>query len=492
MIILIDRLRIDCVDCVRLVRHRCDQIGLRMICSDRHRSTRMGREKGQALIYGLFVLVAGLVALFFLFNTGQLIAEKTKLVNTADAVAYSAGVMHARALNFDAYTNRALMANEVMIAQAVSIASWTRHVALHTHNVPPLLCYNIYTAIPPRLGLLYYTAACFGLSIGPVGAAADEVDRTVQDIAREAVRSSEAAKVLLQGAQQAMAASFLPARARLMQQVADANYAGDGSVNVAALPLTDGYVFFDGEPFIKSYGGAGRGRFKEAALSAAYKDSFVEQRSWSERSPWPCLISSGADFKRRGGTGMVGLDEWKAVDTAALHRWHPDWSWSGFDCDDEPELPLGYGSQIASKARQEQDGGNYGGVRDNPVTHSRAASVASADWRYSGLPTFDELSGPALAQADPRLKFAVALTRDQAQTKTSAGTSAIRPSGRIAIYQGPMAAGRLSAVSTSEVFFRRPTARIDGQFELGSLFNPYWQVHLIPNSAADVAAAILP
>lgn len=53
-----------------------------------HAFTSIRRQGGQALIYGLFVLLGGLAALFFLFNTGQLTAEKTKLANTADAVAY--------------------------------------------------------------------------------------------------------------------------------------------------------------------------------------------------------------------------------------------------------------------------------------------------------------------------------------------------------------------------------------------------------------------
>jgi hypothetical protein len=47
----------------------------------------------------------------------------------------------------------------------------------------------------------------------------------------------------------------------------------------------------------------------------------------------------------------------------------------------------------------------------------------------------------------------------------------------------------LAAVSTSEVFFRRP-ARDDGRTELASLFNPYWQVHLISTSSAEIAQAI--
>lgn len=34
------------------------------------------RQRGQALIYGIFVLIGALASLFFLFNTGQLSQEK--------------------------------------------------------------------------------------------------------------------------------------------------------------------------------------------------------------------------------------------------------------------------------------------------------------------------------------------------------------------------------------------------------------------------------
>ena len=65
------------------------------------------------MVYGIFVVFSALIALFFLFNTGQLSREKTKLVNTSDAGAYSAGVMNARTLNYEAYANRAMLANIV-------------------------------------------------------------------------------------------------------------------------------------------------------------------------------------------------------------------------------------------------------------------------------------------------------------------------------------------------------------------------------------------
>jgi len=93
------------------------------------------RQRGQALVFGIFLLMAGLAGLYFLFNAGQLTAEKTRLVTTADAVAHGADVMQARALNFDAYANRALVANEVLVAQMVSLSSWAQYAQTHADNL---------------------------------------------------------------------------------------------------------------------------------------------------------------------------------------------------------------------------------------------------------------------------------------------------------------------------------------------------------------------
>ncbi|PHV04091.1 hypothetical protein CSQ96_27660 [Janthinobacterium sp. BJB412] len=449
-------------------------------------------QRGQALIYGVFVLMGGLAALMFLFNTGQLTAEKTKLVNTADAVAYSAGVMHARALNFDAYTNRALMANEVMIAQAVSIASWSAHVVKHTQNVPPLGCYTIYS-VPVALVLVDYVPVCYLLSLPGAEVVAVGVDSVIQTAANATVAASEVAKGILQGAQANMAATFLLERKILMQQVADANYANDGTVHVDTIPITDNFSLFDGEPFIHSYSGADRTRFKEAVVEAANRDAFVKQRSWTSANNFPCILGNKAAFRRRGGTELIDFDEWKAMDTASLHRW--SWHWHGLfhlpTCDDD-EMPLGYAAQAAATGPTDDSSAGYGNSRsDNPDASSSASSV---DWHYSGLPTFYDISVPAQGytstEPNPRLKFAIRLTRAKSQHKTSDGTSDIKPTGRLAIIDGRPASDVLAAVATSEVYFERPVGRSDGKTELASLFNPYWQVHLISTSTADMAIAV--
>jgi len=67
-----------------------------------------------------------LLSVIFLYRSGQLTSEKMQLQNAADAAAYSATTLEARALNFSAYTNRAMIGNEVAIGQIVGLLSLSR------------------------------------------------------------------------------------------------------------------------------------------------------------------------------------------------------------------------------------------------------------------------------------------------------------------------------------------------------------------------------
>lgn len=432
-------------------------------------ASRPHRQRGQALIYGLFVLSASLVALFFLFNTGQLSSEKTKLVNTADAVAFSAGVLHARALNFDAYTNRAMIANEVLIAQTVSVSSWIQYAQEHVADVPPLNCYEVVYSVPFWLGLVNYVPLCTALS-WPTGASLVDATRAAfEPLGEWTVRAAEVSKANLQMAQSTMFVALLPARAKLMQEVADANYLNDGTVKVDLIPLTDQFSSFDGAPFIKSHADGERTRFKDLETLAAYEDPFVRNRTWASRSPWPCILAPRGDVEREGQTTLDGFDDWKASDRASLsvESWHIHLF--SFGCENDAVYGLG--------------------------DRGRSAS----EWGYSGVPKSFDLSEAArayspsdadAAKRDPRLKFAIRVTRSNVEARTSMGRSTVKPTGTLDIFKGAEAKDVMAAVATSEVYFERSAARADGKIELASLFNPYWQVHLISNSPVDVAAAI--
>lgn len=90
-------------------------------------------EKGQALVFTLLFVAATGVVCLLLFNSGMLANTKTQLQNAADAGAYSGAVMLARDHNFSAYTNRAMVANQVAVAQLVSLKSYMEDAA-NTHQ----------------------------------------------------------------------------------------------------------------------------------------------------------------------------------------------------------------------------------------------------------------------------------------------------------------------------------------------------------------------
>lgn len=78
------------------------------------------KQKGQSLVLGLVLALVASVTLFLVFNSGRAVNEKINLVNAADAAAYSGAQIAARQLNFMAYTNRAMIANEVSIGHVFS------------------------------------------------------------------------------------------------------------------------------------------------------------------------------------------------------------------------------------------------------------------------------------------------------------------------------------------------------------------------------------
>ncbi len=87
---------------------------------------------------GLAMLAFAAMGLVLVFNSSQATNTKQPLSNTADAAAYSAATYRARVLNYIAYSNRAIIANEVAAAQAVTLASWAQHVETTAKSVDDL------------------------------------------------------------------------------------------------------------------------------------------------------------------------------------------------------------------------------------------------------------------------------------------------------------------------------------------------------------------
>jgi len=81
-----------------------------------HRSQKLGRNRGQILLVGaLFVLLMAFM-LMMVLTVSWGVRERIKVQNAADAQAYSQGVMVARAMNYIAYSNRAIAGALVSMA----------------------------------------------------------------------------------------------------------------------------------------------------------------------------------------------------------------------------------------------------------------------------------------------------------------------------------------------------------------------------------------
>lgn len=83
-------------------------------------------QSGQTMVFAMVFIVVILIGVIILFNTGQLTRHKMEVQNAADAAAYSAAILTARELNFMAYTNRAMVANQVTLGQFAAFESWGR------------------------------------------------------------------------------------------------------------------------------------------------------------------------------------------------------------------------------------------------------------------------------------------------------------------------------------------------------------------------------
>ena len=84
--------------------------------------------RGQVLVFLLPLLAVLGAAAWWAFEAGQAVTEKQRLRDAAEAAALSGAVWQARSLNFAAAMNRAVIANEAVIAQSVSLRSWSDYM----------------------------------------------------------------------------------------------------------------------------------------------------------------------------------------------------------------------------------------------------------------------------------------------------------------------------------------------------------------------------
>lgn len=90
--------------------------------------SKHNKQKGYAAVLTLVLFSALSLSLFAMFNSGQIVTHKLKLQNAVDAATYSSSTIIAREMNYMAYSNRAIVANQVIVGQMVGLSSWNKQM----------------------------------------------------------------------------------------------------------------------------------------------------------------------------------------------------------------------------------------------------------------------------------------------------------------------------------------------------------------------------
>lgn len=433
------------------------------------------KQRGQVLPLTVVLLLAVTATLFYMFNTGQMVQEKLRLTNTADAVAYSAGVFEARMLNYDAYTNRAIIANQIAIGQAVGLASWAKYmgtsaarIATYAHLIP-----GAGTALAAALE--WYESTMDTLTPALAKAV------SLHDLAIQALALSQK---LMHGPGDTLVVAN---RLALMERVAKDN---DPQAVVDPLPIDDDFV-----GFTREYAARDERRRMGRVVNDS-REAFLTRRNANFGVTALCV---GVELRKRGSTELIDLvDGWKSVDTFSAHHF----TMRRLRCR-RSERPIGYGSAASDDDLADRAYSYAGSRSTNPRASSRAESSGGIAKGFNpppatlgggAIPAFRDLSERALAVDNPPTRLTIRVTKSAAAQRFSGGASSVKPAGRLQLFDGAMASGYSAAISSVEVFFERPDAGNTlnpGRTELGSLFNPYWQARLTPVSAAARAQAQL-
>ena len=413
-------------------------------------------ERGQVLALLLMLLAALIGSLLFVFNSGQIVAAKVRLVGAADAAAYSAALSEARALNFQAYMNRAIVANEVAIAQSVSLRSWSGYM-----NQLLQRSATIATVVPP-----------LGAPLRALSQVWREIDRGVQRALPPLESAASHWNVeVLSRAEYVADAQAAALAGSLARDIALANVPELGAGGVGRE-----FVVFNAarwHAFTEGHGRFGDERARLREVVMASRDGFTRARGWT------LGLASVAALRKRGGTDLIGYDSWRGMDTLALRV---------------PGLlgiregPLAW--QAAENRRHAQAGrGEHGGsYRDNPRSSRYAARDVVASNGYAGIPAYRDVRIGRGRRGGP-LRFDIELRQPGGTIATSdvvlGGPGTVVPGEAPKKVLPAYHSGTAYALSAAQVVFQRPVGRADHRSELASLFNPYWQARLAPVTHAQ-------
>ena len=443
------------------------------------------KSKGQIIPLGIFCLSLVTLMIIILYNTGQTQHEKIHAANIADAAAYSGLTFQGRSLNYIAYTNRAMIANQVSIGQIVSLSSWLEYSSEVNESIEFVL-----RLIPHPAA---QNAARVFKSIAKV---LDTIELTLGPI----ITLVNGFNVMTHASQKIVANSTALETPLVINHVITSFDPRYSLSNVGKVWV--GVNAYDWLQFIQYSDSLDDIKMK-AELIRASQDPWINRR-YNKSLETPDLGPAVPQlwFQKDGMTQLIYDNGWKweAREGGSVFVEWLDFSWTGIRRKKREVFPAGYANKILKEDNpvsypSEQDDAFGTNNQDNSIyfdqdeywlTTKRAESWGLADpdeinAYYSGVQGLYQLENKSTAQKDNELALAIEvdLKKDQLPIR-----SELLDSNNSTETQKP----KLSAISQARLFFQRPDTRQDGRIEYANLFNPYWQVRLTsPDSKRSAA-----
>lgn len=483
------------------------------------------KNGGQAVLWFLALIASISMVFVGVYSIGQLTSEKQKITNATDAAAYSGALVQARALNMMAYGNRMQIANEVLVAQALSIQSWAEYNHESVDNAKTVM--DILAKIPYVNFVAAPLAAILGVMEGALEAFASAVNPVVDGVIFGEERVFDLFNI-------AGIAVFTPGAMQLAaneaaKSVLAENYdtqAGStdrAPVSIRDIPLGALNAYGWDRAFAKytktkTVAGSSDGRIAARDILLASRDEFSAGRKgpsgflsyfFGTNSLGNCVTGS-IGSSRDGSSELKDYERWEMQDTSRFEYELPG------QCKGKPNsIPFGWGR--ATAADQETKGDSktnphdFEGLRaySNTKTHSGWSGVkALFDVERdttNGRPDQDYFE-----DGNSQLIFHFAAKKPPAQVRTNAALGFLDQDSTNTVMGNPRLKTQalkdggdeqLTAIAAAQVFFARPQKNSldftgiplqrgenENHKEVASLYSPYWQVRLTtPSNAAMIA-----
>lgn len=498
------------------------------------RMKAVAASKGQALVLALLLAGAAALASLMLFNSGMLANTKTQLQNAADAGAYSGAVMMARDYNFSAYANRAMVANQVAVAQLVSMKSYLEDAAGTRNRMDQLVQSNQANRIPS------FAPEWMAAKLAPIGLA----NSAFGGIAGPAVKSIDKLILAFEKAQLAHHETTAASVMFLMDEVVQKN---DPKASVSKGVFQAGMTAKQLKTFEHDYtkghsantNSAAANRFADVVINKESTDQFIRNRASTPLPKWSILPKSSFcapgrpfwtsyKFEHNGGT-ILSSDKkrWLALDASKGDGYYVCIYMVGkipvprYKSLRDPSTSHGSGGSGGAVAGRNglyadkigygvQEGArNYGNALNDSDTRTPARvrynkgpgntldSAGGLQDTYRDVADFGKPANQSPELNGGQVPLTIEVQRDQASVRTSStflgGAGNIRADAK-------MKGGTMRALSSAHAFFYRPNQnssaftksgwkRADGKTEMANLFNPYWQARLRDRSDAERIAS---